>query len=139
MPATTRLAEAIFALSKRSWIETSRQTAELTEPEFLALDHLVEAGTATVGQIQRQIGVLPAQMSRHLRRLRSAGFVTCQINRDDRRKVNVAITQSGGAVHAKYRRAKLAPIIAALERLTEHERSQFMGLVQKMAATESYG
>ena len=128
MPATTRLAEAIFALSKRSWIETSRQTAELTE-----------AGTATVGQIQRQIGVLPAQMSRHLRRLRSAGFVTCQINRDDRRKVNVAITQSGGAVHAKYRRAKLAPIIAALERLTEHERSQFMGLVQKMAATESYG
>ena len=101
-------------------------TTRLAEPEFLALDHLVEAGTATVGQIQRQIGVLPAQMSRHLRRLRSAGFVTCQINRDDRRKVNVAITQSGGAVHAKYRRAKL-------------ERSQFMGLVQKMAATESYG
>ena len=69
MLETRRLAEAILTLSKRSWIEASRETAELKESEFLALDYLSETGTATVGEVQKRIKVLPAQMSRLARRL----------------------------------------------------------------------
>ena len=134
MPKTTQLAEAILTLSKQSWIEASRNTAEVTESEFLALDYLAAAGTATVGETQGQIKVVAAQMSRLLRRLESAGFVTADINREDRRKVDITITEAGRAVHARYRTAKLSPIIAALERLTVEERSQFMALVHKMSA-----
>lgn len=134
MPETANLAEAILALSKKSWIEASRQTAEITESEFLALDYLTGVGTATVGETQQHIKVVPAQMSRMLRRLESAGFSTSDINREDRRKVDITTTESGRAVHAKYRRAKLAPIIAALERLTSDERAAFMQLVNKMSA-----
>jgi DNA-binding MarR family transcriptional regulator len=133
MLETRRLAEAILTLSKRSWIETSRETAELTESEFLALDYLADTGTATVGEVQKHIKVLPAQMSRLVRRLQEADLVSSEINRQDRRKIDVTITQAGRASHARYRDAKLAPIIAALERLTKMERSQFMMLVERMS------
>ena len=134
MPETAQLAEAILALSKKSWINASRKTAEITESEFLALDYLAEVGTATVGETQQHIKVVPAQMSRLLRRLQSAGLVTSGINRKDRRRVDMTITDSGRAVHAKYRKAKLAPIVAALERLSSDERDAFMQLVNKMSA-----
>ena len=133
MPQTTALAEQILALSKLSWIDVSKDTADLSETEFLALDYLTDAGTAHVGQIQQHVGVLPAQMSRMVRRLESAGFVRSAINPQDRRKVDVAITDSGRQVHGKYRRAKLAPVIEALDRLTAAERGQFMALVEKMS------
>ncbi len=129
MPETAQLAEAILAMSKRSWIEAS---GEITESEFLALDYLAEVGTATVGETQQHIKVVPAQMSRLLRRLQSAGFVTSGINREDRRRVDMTISESGRAVHGKYRTAKLAPIIAALDRLSRDEREAFMTLINKM-------
>jgi DNA-binding MarR family transcriptional regulator len=134
MPETAQLAEAILALSKKSWIQASRGTTEITESEFLALDCLTEVGTATVGETQQHIKVVPAQMSRLLRRLESAKFVTSDINPEDRRRVDITITDSGRAVHARYRKAKLAPIIAALDHLTENERAQFMALVHKMTS-----
>ena len=133
MPRTTELAEHIFALSKRSWIAVSKQTAGLSETEFLSLDVLAELGRSNVGQIQKRVGVLPAQMSRLLRRLETAGFIRCQINRQDKRKIDVLITPAGRRAHAAYRQAKLTPIIAALERLTPEERAQFMELIQRMA------
>ena len=89
MPEIAQLAEAILAMSKRSWIEASRETAEITESEFLALDYLTEAGTATVGEAQQHIGVVPAQMSRLLRRMESAELVKSDINREDRRRVDI--------------------------------------------------
>ena len=134
MPETAQLAEAILALSKKSWIDASREAAEITESEFLTLDYLSEVGTATVGETQQHIKVVPAQMSRLLRRLQSAGLVTSGINREDRRRVDMTITESGRGVHAKYRKAKLAPIVAALERLSRDERAEFMQLVNKMSA-----
>ena len=135
MPETKRLAEAILTLSKRSWIESSRKTAELTESEFLALDYLANTGTATIGEVQKHIGVLPAQMSRLVRRLQEADLVSSTINRQDRRKIDVSITRAGRDSHSRYRHAKLAPILAALERLTKPERSQFMTLLEKMSGS----
>jgi len=87
MPEIAVLAEQILALSKLSWIDVSRKTADLSETEFLALDRLTDVGTAHVGAIQKHVGALPAQMSRLLRRWVSSGFVTSDINRDDRRRV----------------------------------------------------
>ena len=133
MPETTaQLAEAIHAMSKLSWRQTAKETSDLTESEYLALDHLVQSGTSTVGKITEAIGVLPAQMSRIIRRIEQAGFVSGAINPDDKRRVDISISKKGKQVHTKYRKAKLAPLIEALERLTPEERSQFMSLVGRM-------
>jgi len=129
---TTQLAEAIHAMSKLSWRRTARETSELTESEYLALDHLVQTETSTVGEIIKAINVLPAQMSRIVRNLEDAGFASGSINPDDKRKVNISVTKKGKQVYTKYRKAKLGPLIDALERLTPNERSQFMSLIHKM-------
>lgn len=104
--------------------------AEVTECGVLALDYLAQVGSTTVDEIQEQINVLPAQVARVVRQLQSAGFVSSDINPQDRRGVDVSITDEGRAVHSKCRQAKLAPIIASLEGLGADERSQFMGLVR---------
>ncbi len=73
-------------------------------------------------------------MSRLRRRLESSGFVTSDINREDRRRVDITMTESGRIVHARYRKAKLGPIVAALKRLSSDKREAFMKLVNKMSA-----
>jgi len=133
MPETTaQLADAIHAMSKLSWRRTARETSDLTESEYLALDHLAQAGTSTVGEITEAISVLPAQMSRIIRRLEKAKLATGSINPEDKRRVDMSITPRGKRAHTKYRNAKLAPLIEALERLTSQERIQFMSLIHKM-------
>ena len=131
--SVTELAEALLALSVHSWRQFSSQTAEVTESEFLALDHLSQKGVCTVGSIREEINVLPAQMSRIIRRLEEAGYITTAINAGDKRKVDVKMTADGGKVYRKYRKAKLDPLVHALDRLTPAQQRQFMELVQLMS------
>ena len=57
-----QFAEEILEISKGFWIAQSRtrgkEPLEITETEFLALDILRQSQPLTVGDIQRQIGVL---------------------------------------------------------------------------------
>ncbi|HUU83156.1 MAG TPA: transcriptional regulator [Phycisphaerae bacterium] len=133
MPKTLELAEHLLTLSKLSWAEVSKETVDLTEAGFLALDHLCHVDTATVGDLHHHVGVMPSQMSRLLRLLESSGFVRTTINPDDRRKVDVTMTEAGREAHDRYRNAKLAPLVTALQRLTAREREEFMALVQRMS------
>src|SRR5262245_21054046 len=74
-----------------------RRAGDLKEIEFLTLAILQDHGTMIVGDIQRQLGVLPAQMSRVLRSLemRERPMVACRINRSDKRKIDVCMTPAG--------------------------------------------
>ena len=101
-PELDRMAEEIFDLIKVASVARARSRTgspeELTEAEFLALDALMQRGPLSVGDIQKRIGVLPAQMSRIIRSLESKGgdaFVTCGINPKDRRKIDVTIAPEG--------------------------------------------
>ena len=132
MSQAEQFAEHLLTLSQLSWIAMSRDTADLSESEFLALDYLAGVGTTHVGEIHRHIGVLPAQMSRLLRRLESGGWVTTAINAADKRKVDVTLTSAGRQMRDRYRQARLAPLQAAMTRLTPEEQVQFMALVDKM-------
>ena len=74
-----------------------RRSGDLKEVEFLTLAILQERGTMIVGDIQRMLGVLPAQMSRIIRSLeaRDRPLIGCRINPEDKRKINVNLTPSG--------------------------------------------
>ncbi|MCH7991698.1 MAG: MarR family transcriptional regulator, partial [Gemmatimonadetes bacterium] len=59
---------------------------------------LTKTEVVTVGELQKSIGILPAQMSRLLRGLEDksgTGLVASSINPQDRRKVDVTITDDG--------------------------------------------
>src|SRR5271154_2469917 len=74
-----------------------RRPGDLKEIEFLSLSLLQDRKTMIVGDMQRHLGVLPAQMSRVIRSLenRQVAFITCRINPQDKRKIDVCLTEAG--------------------------------------------
>jgi DNA-binding MarR family transcriptional regulator len=136
------LAEEIFALTNL----TSRARAQarkggavevLTETETLTLGLLSKQDEMTVGEIQKRIGVLPAQMSRIVRALEDKGgtpFIACNINPDDRRKINVTITPDGRKAFEQYRAARMESILGILSILDGNEREEFMRILRKIQA-----
>ncbi len=131
------MADEIFELVKIASAVRTRakgeQSEELTEAEFLAIDVLIHGQPMTVGEIQKRIGVLPAQMSRLIRSLeskRDGAFVSCSINPGDRRKIDVAVTDEGRNAYDAYRelRTRFARLI--LSDLGTEERESFMGILR---------
>src|SRR5271156_5122894 len=112
-----QMAEEIFALAVVNWRQrlASRQDpdiAELSESQYLTLDVVMRSPTVpTVGEIQKNIRVLPAQMSRIIRSLETAfdkPLIHCQLNQNDKRRIDVAITDEGQRIYENFRAARLA-------------------------------
>ncbi len=134
------LAEDVFELSKlgsraRAQARSGDSVDTLTETETLTLDLLSKHDSLTVGEIQREIGVLPAQMSRIVRSLedKSSGpYIECNINPEDRRKVDVSITSEGRKVLEAYREERLGAAVRLLAVLTQTERDEFANILNKI-------
>lgn len=132
-----RLAEEIFELSNlgsRSRAARRRHGAtDLSESEFLALDTLAKGEPMTVGQLQRAIGVLPAQMSRVVRSLESKTdepLIHCAINPRDRRRIDVTLTEAGRHTYHDYRESRLSGAVEVLAELKDRDRREFMRLLR---------
>ncbi len=98
-----------------------RQDRDLKEMEFLTLSLLRRRESLIVGDIQRSLGVLPAQMSRVIRSLegRAQPLIVCRINPRDKRKIDVALTPAGLQACQDYQDARLHHIADLLSRLKE--------------------
>lgn len=137
-----KAAEEIFELTKMSWMARTQQhrqkgQVDLTESEFLALDWLTKADPEplSVGDIQRRIHILPAQMSRVIRSLEAkAGkpLIHCRINPKDKRKIDVTLTDAGKKAHQAFREARLAATIDLVSDLTPADRAEFMRIMQQI-------
>src|SRR2546421_9984157 len=106
-----------------STLRGRRRVADLKEVEFLTLSVLHTRESMIVGDIQRLLGVLPAQMSRIIRSLenRDRPLIACRINSRDKRKVDVALTPDGAAAFAAYQAARVRGITALLDQLPEED------------------
>lgn len=133
-----RMAAEIFELYQLIAIARSRVPAgpdDLSETEFLTLDALSKVDMLTIGEIQRLVGVVPAQMSRVIRALEESGgrgYVECRINPHDRRRVDVSLTEPGRMAHDKYRSARLGTMYALLSVLSPSDREHFMRIMRLM-------
>lgn len=132
-----QMAEEIFEITKLSWMGSLKDTADddydLSESEFLALDLLTKCQSLTVGEIQRSIDVLPAQMSRIIRSLEHKAerpLVRCSLNPKDKRKIDVSITDEGREAHHAYQAAKLSTTLLVLSELNEADREEFMRILR---------
>jgi DNA-binding MarR family transcriptional regulator len=109
------------------------ESRAFSETEFLTLDFLVKHGEQTVGDIQKSVGVLPAQMSRIIRSLEQKGgvpFVECNINPDDRRRVDVSITPEGKKAYDSYRTARVTQTMEVLAGLAPDDRDEFIRILR---------
>lgn len=136
------LAREVFEITKITWLTSQRSTPEeqydLSETEFLALDALEQQQRQqclTVGEIQKQIRVLPAQMSRILRNLETRHdepLVQCSINRDDKRRIDVRITDAGREALDIFRSRKIKLNSDAIGRLSPIELSELLRIVRQI-------
>lgn len=129
----------IYELIKIAYATRARarsgQPEQLTEAEFLAMDTLAQQESMTVGEVQKQIGVLPAQMSRIVRSLESKSpqpFVACSINTQDRRKIDVGITPQGTKAYETYRAARLSFVTNMLSDLSPADRQLLMRITRRI-------
>jgi len=137
----SKMAEEIFALAKLSWRQrlASRKQGEeeLTESQFLTLDTLNNAKSEplSVGDIQRTIHVVPAQMSRIIRSLEGdfdAPLIRCELNQIDKRKIDVRMTSQGRAAYEQFRQSRLGRTIDILTGLGEQDRVDFIRICRHM-------
>jgi DNA-binding MarR family transcriptional regulator len=133
------LALKIFEITKMTWASAQRSSpaavCELTEGEFLALDVLQQSDGLTVGDLQRRIRVLPAQMSRVIKTLETKyekPLVDCTINPEDKRKINVRLTTPGRQAADSFRRSKLAGTVEAMRMLPPQDVRELMRIAGTM-------
>lgn len=118
-----------------------RRGGDLREIEFLALSLLQERKTMIVGDMQRQLGVLPAQMSRIIRSLeeRPGPLIVCRINQRDKRKVDVCLTDAGANAIAEYQAARVRRIAHLLRDLSDEDQEELVRVLVKVRSTLERG
>ena len=133
------MAEEIFDLttlaSIRRFRSRSGKSGEISESEFLTLDILAKHQPVTIGEIQKRIGVVPAQMSRIVKSLEDRGsksYIHCSINARDRRRIDVAITPEGRSAYEKYRSTRLLATLDTLSALSPKDLDDFMRVLRKI-------
>jgi len=111
-----------------------RRGGDLKEIEYLALALLQDRRTMIVGDMQRLLGVLPAQMSRVIRSLeaRQWPLIECRINSQDKRKIDVALTEAGEKALVEYQGVRVRRIAELLRDLPDEDQESLVHLLEKV-------
>lgn len=132
-----QVALEIFELNQYISAETQKSKPDspydLSEAEFLALDALQQNDCRTVGDLQRQVGVLPAQMSRIMKSLEvryDRPLISRQINQDDKRKIDVRITGRGHKAADAYRRSFIDVIVHMLKNMPRKDVDELIRIMK---------
>jgi DNA-binding MarR family transcriptional regulator len=117
-----------------STLRGRRRAGDLKEVEFLTLSILHAHDIMIVGDIQRLLGVLPAQMSRIIRTLenRERPLIQCRINSRDKRKIDVVLTSAGEKALLEYQGARVGRIVERLRSLPDDELEDILRLLHKL-------
>jgi DNA-binding MarR family transcriptional regulator len=115
---------------------SKRRNNGLKEMEFLTLCHLRHKDFMNVGDIQKLLGVLPAQMSRIIRSLenRDIPLISCRINPADKRKIDVALTEPGNKAFENYQSARVSFVKELLAKLSQEEILDLRRLVDRLTS-----
>jgi DNA-binding MarR family transcriptional regulator len=136
-PRIEEIAQELFEVVTHFFLATPRsrrRASDLKEVEFLTLALLHNRNTMIVGEIQRLLGVLPAQMSRIIRSLedRPSPLITCRINARDKRKIDVTLTDAGAKALIAYQATRFHGIVERLQDLSEDDQEDLIRLLEKI-------
>ena len=117
-----------------STLRGRRRAGDLKEVEFLTLSLLQAHGIMIVGDIQRVLGVLPAQMSRVIRALenRERPLIHCRINSRDKRKIDVELTTHGEKSLLDYQGKRVGRIVEQLSDLSDDDQDELIRALNKL-------
>lgn len=117
-----------------STLRGRRRADDLKEIEFLTLSILQANGTMIVGEIQRILGILPAQMSRIIRSLetREKALIQCQINPRDKRKIDVCLSSHGEKALFEYQGLRVSRLVNRLGQLADDDQEDLIRVLNKL-------
>ena len=84
--------------------------------------------------IQKLLGVLPAQMSRIIRSLenRDIALISCSINPLDKRKIDVVLTDAGNTAFENHQTTRVCFVQELLQKLNDEEIDDLKKLVDRL-------
>jgi DNA-binding MarR family transcriptional regulator len=131
------LANELFQVVTQICLSTlrgRRRAGDLKEVEFLTLSLLHDNGTMIVGDIQRLLGILPAQMSRVIRSLenRDRPLIQCRINTRDKRKIDVVLTGTGEKILLDYQNKRVRRIAEQIQNLSDEDHDDLLRMLHKL-------
>ena len=94
----------------------------LTRARLSALGRLVLGGPCTLGELAAREGVRPPTMTRLVHSMEAAGLVERERHPTDGRMIVLRASAGGAALLGDGHSARLAPLMAAIERLSLDER-----------------
>jgi DNA-binding MarR family transcriptional regulator len=97
------------------------------------LDQLDAADPAMVGELAESLGVTASTMSLNLKRLREAGLVTCERDPEDRRVMNVRLTEAGERARDAARLLDAARVEEMLQGLWPEDRRRAVEALATLA------
>ncbi|MEO1695086.1 MAG: MarR family transcriptional regulator [Pseudomonadota bacterium] len=111
----------------------------LTYPQYLVMLVLWQDGASPVGQIARRLNLAPSAITPLVDRLVTADLVAREIDPDDRRAIQVSLTQNGRDLEARTSLAQQA--VECQTGLAPADLAELRGalhaLVERMQADES--
>ncbi len=112
---------ATFRLARR--LRAERAIDSMSDAQFAVLGGLRVVGPLTLGELAERERVTPPSMNRTVNCLEEAGYITRTADTEDRRKVNITLTDAGDAVVDETIRRRDAWLEGALAALSPDDRS----------------
>jgi len=118
--AASDLRMATFRLARR--LRSQRAVDTMSDGQFAVLAALSVHGQHTLGELADRERVSAPSMNRTVNCLEESGYLTRTADADDRRKVNIALTDSGRAVVEETVRRRDSWLEHALAELSDDQR-----------------
>ncbi|MFW9793601.1 MAG: MarR family winged helix-turn-helix transcriptional regulator [Candidatus Thorarchaeota archaeon] len=123
------LAELLRRLSRVKWFLGD---SELDLEGFMILDHLTETEKTTMSEIVKSFSLPASTATGIVDRLVKKKYVKRQHSSEDRRKVELQITESGERAHNNFRMTALKTMDESLSHLSMDEIQEITNLVRKL-------
>jgi len=128
--AASDLRMATFRLARR--LRSQRAVDTMSDGQFAVLAALSVHGQHTLGELADRERVSAPSMTRTVNCLEESGYLTRTADPDDRRKVNIALTDAGSAVVEETVRRRDSWLEDALSELTDAQRELLRAAAELM-------
>ena len=123
-----------LAVMVRELGRTGRILLEGKGGQSRILELLAREGGMTQRTLTEHLGIQPGSVSEILGKLEGAGLITRSPNEEDRRTVDLALTEAGRARLEEGHAERETRVQAAFEGLTEEEKNTLLTLMEKLRA-----
>ena len=127
-------AEFLNKMQSLHKVKSQKNITEAFQGEAFVIDYIARhGGNVLPGEIGQEMDVSTARIATALNSLEKKGLITRQIDRHDRRKILVGITQEGKDLAKKHRQAVMGVVTKMLELLGEHDAKEYVRITGRLA------